>query len=94
VYSAPALATLDQEDQSFRFENEIGERWMSCARWRRPMKVSGLAMRIFNWSVECETATEEGLQVFCWEGPAMPEYVLAHGTGTDSYEAYRKAGRR
>jgi hypothetical protein len=55
------------------------------------MQVGGLAMRIFMWSVECEKATEKDLTVFCWEGPAVPEYVIAHGVGPESYEAYRKA---
>ena len=89
-----SLMSLEQEDQPFRLENEIGERWMKAARWGRSMRVGGLAMKIFKWSVECETATEKNVQVICWEGPAVPEYVIAHGTSMESYETYRKAGRR
>lgn len=66
---------------------------MSSIRWPPNMKVGGLGMKIFSWSVECEKATEKHLNVLCWEGPALPEYVIAHGTGPESYEAYRKANR-
>jgi hypothetical protein len=89
-----SMTEFENGTEPFHAEHEIGQRWISGTHWPRSMKVGGLAMRIFHWSVECEKATEKHLQVFCWEGPAVPEYVIAHGTSRDSYEAYRKAKGR
>jgi hypothetical protein len=89
-----SLAALDDGGKPFQLENDIGQHWKHASRWPSSMQVGGLAMRIFMWSVECEKAIEKDLNVFCWEGPAVPEYVIAHGVGPESYEAYRKARGR
>jgi hypothetical protein len=89
-----SMAEFENGAEPFQVEHEIGQRWISGSRWPQSMRVGGLAMRIFDWSVECEKATEKHLQVFCWEGPAVAEYVIAHGTSRESYEAYRKANGR
>ena len=86
-----SLAAFNDGGEPFQLENEIGQRWMSSIRWPSTMRVGGLGMKIFSWSVECEKATEKHLNVLCWEGPAVPEYVIAYGTGPESYDAYRKA---
>jgi hypothetical protein len=86
-----SLAALHDGGKPFQLENDISQHWIHESRWPSSMQVGGLAMRIFMWSVECEKAIEKDLNVFCWEGPAVPEYVIAHGVGPESYEAYRKA---
>jgi hypothetical protein len=89
-----SLAALHVGGKPFQLENDISQHWIHASRWPSSMQVGGLAMRIFMWSVECEKAIEKDLNVFCWEGPAVPEYVIAHGVGPESYEAYRKARGR
>lgn len=91
---ARSLASFNGGGEPFQIENEIGQRWMTSVRWPRAMRVGGLGMKIFQWSVECETATKKNLSVFVWEGPAVPERVIVHGTSFEEYETYRKARRK
>lgn len=91
---ARSLDSFNAGGEPFQVENEIGQLWMTSVRWPRSMRVGGLGMKIFTWSVECEGATKKDLSVFVWEGPAVPERVIAHGSSVEEYEAYRLAKRK
>jgi hypothetical protein len=69
---------------------EIATTWHKAVRWSPKMQLGGLTMRIFDYSYACRRGLEKGLPVWAWHGKAVPEYVIAHGMGQESFEAYRR----
>lgn len=72
----------------------IAAKWREAVRWDPEMQVGGLAIRIFHDAYVCRLGSEKGLPVWAWHGKAAPEYVIVHGVGEESYEAYRKLKRK
>ena len=70
----------------------IAARWLAAVEWHPTMR--GLEHRVLAITGTARLAQEKGHPVYCWHGPAVAEYVLARGVGTESYEAYRRAKHR
>jgi hypothetical protein len=91
VHALAAIGAPQREGQDlWAIYDKFAAAWLQAVRWRPEMQVGGLAMRIFHDAHECRRGLEKGLPVWAWHGKRAPEYVIAHGVGQDSYEAYRK----
>jgi len=69
------------------------ERWLATGRWPTEIHTGGLTSRIVVWSALARRAIKQGLGFYCWYGPGIPTYAIAHGSGKDSYEAYLRTKR-
>jgi hypothetical protein len=76
-----------------RYE-EVAERWFVAVPWPDDMRVRGLTSRLLDWAGKCQLAREKGIGVYCWHGPRVPAYVIAHGVGPESYAAFNRNKRR
>ena len=91
---AGLVETTADPDTAIDACRRIAERWLVAVPWPAPMQVGGLTSRIVAWAGECRLAREKGLGVYCWRGPEVPTFAIAHGVGPESYEAYRQARKR
>ena len=76
-----------------RYE-EVADRWFVAVPWPDGMRVRGLTSRLLDWAGKCQLARKEGMGVYCWHGPRVPAYVIAHGVEPESYAAFKRNKRR
>jgi hypothetical protein len=79
-------AVLDEAQQT---KTELARRWLAASRWPRSMRVNGLSTRLTFWCSDAHQAKQNGRAMYCWYGPSVQEYAIAHGHGQQEYEAYR-----
>lgn len=92
---AEALANLGtiwtDVDFTLAAQKAVAERWLSEVPWPSSMQLGGVLMRVLSFSLVCRQAREKGHEAYCWYGPEVPTYGIAHGVGPASYDAYKKA---
>jgi len=97
IAALAAIGPPRREGQDLVAEwRRLARSWLQAAEWQPDMQVGGLTRQILTWGHECRRASEKGLQAWAWHGNSVPLFVLATGTGMQSYEEYRRAksGRR
>lgn len=94
---AKALADLGtiwtDAESTLAAQKTVAERWLIEASWPVPMQLGGVLMRVLSFSLVCRQAREKKHAAYCWYGPGVPTYGIAHGVGPASYDAYKKAKR-
>src|SRR2546421_3661208 len=95
VRALAAIGPPQREGQDlWAIYDRIAAGWLTTIKWRKSMQLSGLSMRIFTYAYACRRGAEKGTPVWAWHGKAAPEYVIAHGVGEESYDAYRRQRRK
>jgi len=95
VSALAAVGPPRSEGQDLVAEWErIASLWLRAAEWESGMQLGGLTRQVLTWAHLCRRASEKGLQAWAWHGNSVPIYVLATGTGMQSYEEYRWAKGR
>jgi hypothetical protein len=87
--SEPFVAAL-AATSTYEHATATAERWLATGRWPTEMQTGGLTGRIVVWSALARHAIKQGLGLYCWYGPGIATYAIAHGVGEDSYQAYRR----
>jgi hypothetical protein len=94
VAALEAIGPPQREGQDLQAEyKKLAERWFRAIKWRNEMQLGGLTGRIFDVAYACRKATDKGLQAWAWHGNRVPEYVIATGVGTESYEQHVRSKR-
>ncbi len=91
-----ALASLRDTDQDVLVTlDEVAARWLEAAPWPSDQRVEGLGRNRLSGMIGlANKAIEKQSPLYCWFGPAVPEYVIVSGQGLDEYETYRRNRRR
>ncbi len=84
--SERTLRLADEDDEAGDVEltrfsaamAEIDQAWMRAANW--PRSVVGTQNRLVRLG-EARQAREKGQSLYCWHGPAVPQFTVVSGTG-------------
>jgi hypothetical protein len=86
-----------QADAEARLDEvkSVAERWLRAADWPPDQLARGLESRLVPDMGWARLAAEKGQSLYCWFGPAVPEYVIGSGTLDDlpAYMASKRKGR-
>ena len=86
------LGTVSTDvDATLAAQTAVAERWLGAATWPPAMQLGGVRMRVLSFALTCRQAREKGHAAYCWHGPEVPAYGIAHGAGPASYAAYRRS---
>ncbi|GAA2719288.1 hypothetical protein [Cellulomonas aerilata] len=58
--------------------DELDREWMRVARWPRSVVTTKNRLARLTWA---RTARDRGDRLYCWHGPAVPQYIVVSGTG-------------
>lgn len=91
-----ALASLGDRNQDVLVAlDEVAARWLEAAPWPSDQRVEGLSRnRLPGMVGVANKAIEKQSPLYCWCGPAVPEYVIVSGQGLEEYETYRRNRRK
>jgi hypothetical protein len=91
-----ALASLRDTQQDVLVTlDEVAARWLEAAPWPSDQRVEGLGRnRLSSMIGLANKAIEKQSPLYCWFGPAVPEYMIVSGQALDEYETYRRNRRR
>lgn len=81
----------EESDAYEQRSEELDHAWMATGVWHADMQST--RNRLFRIST-VRAAAKKGQDLYCWYGPAVPEYVLASGGPDDLDEYLRAKGSR
>jgi hypothetical protein len=78
------LADADEEAGNADFpgfsaaQDDLDRAWMAAADW--PRSVVGTKNRLVRLG-DASVARKRGQELYCWHGPAVPQFVIVQGSG-------------
>lgn len=72
---------------------EVAVRWRQATRWPKRQLAKGLIDRLILDAAWSRVAREKSQDVYCWFGPAVPEYEIVSGTA-ETLESYLAEKRK